>query len=87
MMAENNIPRTAYVCWFDYEIQAIVRIPLTTTGQLWYSFGRGVSQERVKWQENISKDQCTITARVLVDGTCSWVLRSVGANPTMVIMP
>ena len=87
MMAENNIPQTAYVCWFDYEIQAIVRIPLTMTGQLWYSFGRGVSQERVKWQENISKDQCTITARVLVDGTCSWVLRSGGANPTMVIIP
>ena len=87
MMAVNNIERTAHVCWFDYETHAVVRVLLTTTGQWWYSFGRGVTQERVAWQFNISRNQCTITARILVDGTCSWVLRSIGLNPTIVIIP
>ena len=48
-MAANNVEGTAYVCWFDYEAQTIVRVPLTTTGQLWYIFGRDVTQERVAW--------------------------------------
>ena len=91
MMASTEVDETAHVSWFDYGKQSAVSLPLTTTGQLWYTFGRGIThcQERVAWQLQpyISLTQCTITAHYLLDGTCAWVLRRIGRNPALVRIP
>ena len=59
MMAQTGVPvdETAHVSWFGPGEQSAAGFPLTTTGQECYTFGRGITQERVAWQPYISLAQ------------------------------
>ena len=85
-MAENALDQSAYVTWFDRKKQCDVGFALIATGDGRYTLGRQMSQERDKWRDKISTIQCVINEHHEADGTLTWVLRSIGRNPTLVLI-
>ena len=90
IMAENNeIDRSAYVTWFHGKKRCNVGFALTEAGdhELGSTLGRSMSWEPRMWRGMISTIQCYIKGHQEDDGTLTFVLKSMGANPTLVRIP
>ena len=86
-MAENELDQSAYVTWFDRRKQCGVGFALTATGDGRCTLGRQLTQERNEWRSKISMAQCVINEHHMADGILTWVLRSIGLNLTLVLIP